>query len=152
MAVTFELERVTVRGLSRALIQLSHRYNNGTQTRKLLRPAAGIINNALRSTATVGKNRHSKWGPIKSSIRILPPKKRTQRSLAVGPSMGRNAKARYPDGWYYGLVDQGTKRSNRGGKGQRGQHMFSRGISLSKNAALRAAKFSITNDLKYIRF
>ena len=155
MAVTVNIDHTSFLNVKRGLLKLAVRYQTPAVTRRIIRPAAALVVAGLRSTVPIGPRPRAasmQYGPLEKSIRILRPKRRTQRTLLVGAALGKNATGRWTDGYYYSFVDSGTKRSNRGGKGQRGQNIFNRGVAKSQDAALRLMVGAIQTDLKYINW
>lgn len=145
MAITVDIKGIP--GVSRELWKAANRYQTPSQTRKIIRPAAGIMSSGLKSvvgTSFPAPTRST--GNLRRSIRIMQFARarnmHVRRFLFVGANLGKTA--RYPDGFYFSFQDRGTK------TGIRAKFMMDRAYNANASAAGSMMVSALLADLKYL--
>lgn len=134
-------------GVTKELMKAANRYQTPSQTRKVIRPAAQLMQKGLRSTVSstfAGSSRST--GNLARSIRIFQIARArslaARRLLFVGANLGDGG--RWPDGYYFNFQDQGTR------KGIRAKYMMDRAVSAHGSTAANLMAASLVADLKYL--
>lgn len=137
------------------LLKAAMRYRTKSNTRRISRPAATIVKNALKTTVAgtfAGKPKST--GNLARSIKIFTMP--SSYNVFVGAHVGGTGttKSRYTDGYYFGWHDQGAfrtgKRSGKRYRSVRPKYMLDRAFAKSANAASQALTAALYEDLKYL--
>jgi hypothetical protein len=140
MAVT-----VRVFGVPQAnagLLRAAERYQSKAQTRKILRPAAVRMREALRgvTAGSFGGPGSQSTGNLARSIRTFSFPR--SRMVHVGPRVG--GVGRMADGYYFGWQDRGTSR------GIRAKNMIDRTITAHGDEVAGIMRAALLADLQYL--
>lgn len=132
--------------VTQQLMRAAERYRSPGHVNRLIRPAANKMKQEISSvTAATFLGKPHSTGNLAKSIKTWT--YRDMRAVFAGANVGTKS-ARYPDGWYFGFHEKGTKTKS-GKQHIRPKRMLERAYANRGQAVASEIANALLQDLKY---